>query len=87
MRAQSQATPKGGFWRGLWEGWKRVAKKIGNFQARVLLAVFYFTLFCPFALAVRWSSDPLAIKARAPRGWQPLVPPESSPLDRARTQF
>ncbi|HMD97585.1 MAG TPA: hypothetical protein VKM93_09690 [Terriglobia bacterium] len=87
MKAEPRAIAKAGFWRGLWEGWKRVAKTIGNFQARVLLAIFYFTLFCPFALAVRWSSDPLAIKANAPRGWQPLNPPDSSPLDRARKQF
>ena len=87
MRAQPQATPKGGLLRGLWEGWKRVAKKIGNFQARVLLAIFYFTLFCPFALVVRWSSDPLALKGKKPRGWQPLSPAEISLLDLARKQF
>jgi len=87
LRGERQESRKTTFFRGLWEGWKRIAKKIGNFQARVLLAIFYFTLFCPFALAVRWGSDALAIKAESPRGWRPLSAPEGSPLDEARKQF
>ena len=70
-----------------WSAWRRIAKKVGNFQARVLLAIFYFTLFCPFALIVRWCTDPLAIKPGSPHGWRPLGPTESLPLDRARRQF
>lgn len=70
----------------LWSAWGRIAKKIGNFQARVLLAVFYFTVFCPFALIVRWGTDPLAIKSDSPHGWRALDPPEGLPLDRARKQ-
>lgn len=87
MSAAPQKAPERGFFRGLWQGWKSIAKKIGNFQARVLMVLFYFSVFSPFALAVRWWSDPLAIKARAPHGWQPLGPTDSSPLDRARKQF
>jgi hypothetical protein len=37
----------------LWERWKRVAKKIGDIQARVLLILFYFIGFGPFALVLR----------------------------------
>ncbi len=76
-----------GFFRAAWQGWKRIAKKISNFQARVLLAIFYFTLFCPFALAVRWTSDPLGLKPGGARGWLPLKPSDEPPLERARRQF
>jgi hypothetical protein len=48
--------------RGLWEWWKPVAHKIGNYQERFVLALFYFFILGPFALMVRWLSDPLAIK-------------------------
>jgi hypothetical protein len=79
--------PKNGFLARTWQAWKRIAKRIGNFQARVLMAVFYFTIFCPFALAIRWGSDPLGIKPGADCGWRPILGPAETPLDRARKQF
>ena len=48
----------------LWEAWKQLAHRIGNFQARVLLTVIYSVLVLPFGLAVRWFGDPLRIKRR-----------------------
>jgi hypothetical protein len=56
--------------RRLWEGWKRVARAIGNFQARVLLTVFYVVLILPFGVAVRLLADPLRIR-RPSRKWAP----------------
>ena len=73
--------------RRLWQGWKRVAKKIGELQARVLLSVFYFVLVWPFALAVKWVSDPLAIKPGAQCGWRPKAGGAGEGLERARRQF
>lgn len=70
----------------LWAGWKRVARKIGAFQARVILALFYFLAFWPFALAVGWGSDPLEIKPKTPKGWRPRAPETGSPMDRALRQ-
>lgn len=52
----------------IWDAWKRVAQKIGNFQARALLTILYAVLILPFGLAVRWFSDPLRIKRR-PQEW------------------
>jgi lipopolysaccharide/colanic/teichoic acid biosynthesis glycosyltransferase len=73
--------------RRLWEGWRRVAKRIGDIQARVLLILFYFVVLSPFALAVRWGSDPLAIKPGTPRGWQLKGEREGSAVERATKQF
>ncbi len=73
--------------RSLWEWWKRVARKIGDFQARVILTIFYFIVLGPFALAVRLGSDPLAIKASAPRGWQPKAYRKGAPMEQATKQF
>ena len=70
----------------IWSGWKRVAKKIGDFQARLILGLFYFILLAPFALIVKVATDPLAIKARAQRGWHPTPPPEGPESDRALSQ-
>ncbi len=52
----------------LWNAWKRLAHKIGNFQARVVLTIIYAIAVLPFGLAVRLFSDPLRIKNR-PTKW------------------
>jgi hypothetical protein len=52
----------------LWEAWKRLARRIGNFQARVVLTVVYCIFVLPFGLVVRWCADPLRIKRR-PDAW------------------
>ncbi|MGA8150823.1 MAG: hypothetical protein WB952_07730 [Terriglobales bacterium] len=68
----------------LWQGWKRIAKKIGNFQSRVLLTIFYFTIVLPFGVAARLFSDPLRIKKR-PAEWLEH-PDEACDLQWARKQ-
>jgi len=57
-----------------WEAWKRIAHRIGNFQARLLLTILYAILVLPFGLVVRLLADPLRIKRR-PTAW--LDHPES----------
>lgn len=56
--------------RAAWRWWTRVAHRIGDFQARVLLSVFYYLILGPFALVLR-RSDPLGIAPGATRGWRP----------------
>ena len=73
--------------RNLWEWWKRVGKRIGDIQARLLLTFFYFVVLGPFALAIRWGSDPLAIKAGTDRGWRPRDDKTGVPIERATKQF
>ena len=73
--------------RNLWEWWKRVAKKIGDFQARVILTIFYFIVLGPFALGVRLGSDPLAIKTNNPHGWHPKTDGKGTPIEQATKQF
>jgi hypothetical protein len=48
--------------RKIWVGWKRVGQAIGDFIGRLVLTLFYFTLYVPFALGVRIWGDPLEIK-------------------------
>ena len=73
--------------RRLWEWWKRVGKKIGDFQARLLLSFFYFVIIAPFSLVVRWGSDPLSLKPNTPRGWTLRDDVGEAPLERATKQF
>jgi hypothetical protein len=47
-----------------WQTWKRAARAMGTFQARVLLTVFYALFVLPFGILARLFSDPLRIKRR-----------------------
>lgn len=84
---QLQKTTKLNLVRGLWEAWKRLGRRIADIQVRGILILFYFVLLAPFALAVRWTSDPLGIKAERPHGWQSMNHRESASIDEARRQF
>ena len=48
--------------RKFWEGWKRFGHFMGDLVGRVVLSIFYFTVFSPFGLGTRLFGDPLAIK-------------------------
>ena len=74
-------------WHRLWDSWKAIARRVGDVQARILLAVFYFVVLAPFALVVRLTSDPLATGPRTRRGWQQRVESAGTDLERARQQF
>lgn len=71
----------------LWEWWKRVGKKFGDVQARILLTLFYFVVLSPFAIVVRSVSDPLGIKSGSHRGWRPKVEQVGDQMALARRQF
>ena len=58
---------------------------VGNFQARLILGIFYFVFATPVALGMRLFADPLGLRARGASYWQPL-PPEPPGLDAARRQ-
>lgn len=72
--------------RKLWEGWKAFGHFMGNVVARVVLSVFYFTVFVPFGLGVRLLSDPLEIKTGPNELWRPRSTGDQT-LDEAGRQF
>lgn len=55
----------------IWTIWKAFGRFLGNLVARVVLSVFYFTIFAPFGLGVRLFSDPLTIKQTLSPLWRP----------------
>jgi hypothetical protein len=46
----------------LWARWTVIAHIIGNFQARVVLTLFYFLIVPPFAIVLKALKDPLTLK-------------------------
>ncbi|HWP23753.1 MAG TPA: hypothetical protein VNM15_06155 [Candidatus Binatia bacterium] len=64
-----------------------MGRKIGDMQARVILALFYFVCIGPFALIVRWGADPLRLKKGNPAGWRLKEEAKVPAMERAMNQF
>jgi hypothetical protein len=43
----------------IWKIWKRIGQMIGDLIGRLVLSIFYFTIFLPFGLGVKLFGDPL----------------------------
>lgn len=52
----------------LWNKWKKLAEKIGNFQASVIFSILYFLLVVPFGVISSVFADFLG--ARSFPKWQ-----------------
>ena len=63
--------------------WKRFAMRLGNFQGRLIMALFYYAVLTPFALVARLG---FTRSRRAARGWIARIQPPAS-VERARRQF
>lgn len=48
--------------RKLWQRWKGFSERMGSFQSRIVLSLFFFVIVSPFALALKMFADPLQIK-------------------------
>ena len=70
----------------LWEIWLRVANAIGDFQAALILTVFYTVVFAPTAIFFRLLSDPLRLKRPDVVTWS-LRTITDEKLEAARRQF
>lgn len=71
--------------RKIWEKWKQIGQFIGDVIARVVLTLFYFTVFVPFGMGVRLLADPLRIRGKEAPEWQERTPTKDS-LAEARSQ-
>ncbi len=73
--------------RRTWNRWKAIAQVIGDFQARIILTLFYFVLITPGALIVRAVSDPLRLNRPRSGSLWTAHPSEPQRLDDARRQY
>ena len=71
----------------LWEGWKRFAAEMGNYQGRMLMAFFYFLVVTPFGLLVRLSSDPLRLRQPSSQTFWIKRSTSDADLEQARREF
>jgi hypothetical protein len=70
-----------------WMRWKEMAVYVGDFQARLLLTLFYLFVAAPFGLIARML-DPLRLRNTArPSGWVARAHDSPDDLSAARRQF
>jgi hypothetical protein len=55
--------------RAVWSRWKAIAEKIGLFQSRLILTLFYFVLLLPIGLIFSLFKDELKIKEKRKSAW------------------
>lgn len=75
--------------RRAWQIWQRFGHMLGDLLARVVLTVFYFTIFVPFAIIARLTQDPLGLKRTEGPLWLPATDGSAGvdAVDAARRQF
>jgi hypothetical protein len=60
--------------RRIWHIWQQFGQMMGDFIARILLTVFYFTILAPFGIGVRLFADPLTLKHKVNPQWLDRTP-------------
>jgi hypothetical protein len=50
-----------------WAAWKKFGLLLGDIVARVVLTLFYFTIYVPFGLGFRLFADRLDMNDRPPK--------------------
>ena len=70
-----------------WEKWKAFGHKVGNFQARLILSLFYFIVISPFGMVVKVFSKPLRLKLSHTSNWLVYQGDAEDIMVRARRQF
>ena len=74
------------WYRRFWDGWMVVARAIGNFNARLLLSLFYFLIILPLGLITGAAKDFLGIRQRPQSSWHDKADPPRT-LEEGRRQF
>lgn len=72
--------------RTLWEKWKKIAHRIGVFQSRVILTIFYFTFLLPLGFAIAFTQDKLKMKTVPNSSWIPKDK-QAETLEELRKQY
>ncbi len=71
----------------MWQHWGYFSKRMGGFQSRIILSLFYFIFVSPFALAVKIFSDPLNIKHKSSKSHWLTKKEINADLEQSRRQF
>lgn len=69
-----------------WERWRIIARINGDYVARFITNLFFFTILVPFAIVAKLFTDPLGLRQSGTSHWKTRKPVGVS-IDEARSQF
>ena len=69
-----------------WRWWKPVAQAIGNFQAQLILSIFYVVLFSLVGIVYRILSDPFNMRKKVKSSFGPWAYPKDT-IETAHRQY
>jgi hypothetical protein len=69
-----------------WQRWQIIGKINGDYIARFVTNLFYFTILVPFAIITKFLVDPLELRKAATSHWKEKKPVGTT-LDEVRSQF
>jgi hypothetical protein len=72
--------------RTAWERWRIIARINGDYVARFITNLFFFTILVPFAIVAKLFTDPLGLRQSAASHWKTRKSVGVS-IDEARSQF
>jgi hypothetical protein len=76
------------FVKRIWHRWTGFSKRMGSFQSRVMLSIFFFVIVSPAALLIKVLGDPLRIKKKQElETYWVAKTPSSTGLEDYRKQF
>ncbi len=84
--ATDQEWPRGRL-HPLWHRINECARKVGDFQARLILSLLYLAIIGPHALVLKFFTDPLRLGAERLPEWLVRHRPVASTLVQSRRQF
>ena len=53
----------------IWKKWLKFGRLLGDFIGRLVLTIFYFTIFLPFGIVYRFFQDPLDKRSHSTPMW------------------
>jgi len=70
----------------LWRRWLVIAQAVGNFQAQVILTIFYLIILLPVGFLIKLTINPFAVRLRGRSNFKKWEHSNQT-LEQARRQY
>ena len=75
------------FFKKIWGIWSAFSLRMGNFQGRLILLLFYFSIFAPFGIIYKLFRDPLHLRSSSEKSLWVTLSKTDETIENARRQY